>query len=162
PGGGAVRQVILGHPRLLWLPLLGALAGCPGRVGPPPVSGAAVKPGELPADVPALIAYADAEQAKDRPLAVENALVAADKARLGEPKSYEVLWRGARAAAWLADDTDDKDRRARFAQKGIDYAKAAIDADPHRVEAPYYLGINLGLLATTKTLGAHDLVPQVL
>jgi hypothetical protein len=155
--------VIGANRRLLWVPLVGALAGCPSRVGPPPVSGAAVRPGELPGDVPGLIAYADAEYAKDQPLDVENSLVALDKARLTEPKSYDILWRGARAAAWLADDADgDKDRRARFAHKGIDYAKAAIDANPHRVEAPYYLAISIGLLATTKTLGAHELVPQVL
>jgi hypothetical protein len=76
-------------------------------------------------------------------------------------RDYDALWRGARACAWLADEFTDKHERERFASHGIKYSKAAVTLEPKRVEGHYYLGINTGLAATTKTIGAYNLVPQV-
>jgi hypothetical protein len=76
-------------------------------------------------------------------------------------RDYEALWRGARACAWLADDLSDKHERERFAHHGIGYAKAAAALEPKRVEGNYYLGINIGLWATTMTIGAYNLVPKI-
>lgn len=137
------------------------LAGCP---VPPIKSGATVTSDKLPEKVPDLIKYADDLYAKPdvSSAEMENALLALDKATKADPKNFEAQWKAARAATWLADDLyDDKTKRAHFAGRGSDYAKAAIDLDPKRVEGYYYSSTNLGLTATTKTIGAKFMVPSV-
>jgi tetratricopeptide (TPR) repeat protein len=137
------------------------LSGCP---VPPIKSGATVTAEKLPDKVPELLKYADDMIAKPDVTSgdMENALTALDKAVKLDPKSYEAAWKAARAAGWLADDLyDDKTKRAHFSGRGIDYAKAAIDLNPKGVEGHYYSGINLGLSATTKTIGAKFMVPSV-
>src|SRR5207247_5316953 len=52
-------------------------------------------------------------------------------------------------------------KRAHFSGRGIEYARAAIDINPKGVEGHYYSGENLGLSATTKTIGAKFMVPSV-
>jgi hypothetical protein len=106
-----------------------------------------------------LIAYADQEMAKGTPAAVENSLVALDLAVGMESDNFEVRWRAARACGWLADEYHD--RRGDLARRGLDHARVAVKLAPLRVESHYYLAINLGLSATTKTIGAVELVPQV-
>ena len=122
---------------------------------------ATVKPHELPGDVGELIQFADEEEKKQTAASEENAILAVDKGLLKAPRSYELLWRGARACAWLTEEFTDKQRRASYAQKGIDLAKRAVEVDPKRVEGQYYLGINIGQSATTKTVGAYMMVPRV-
>jgi tetratricopeptide (TPR) repeat protein len=137
------------------------LAGCP---VPPIKSGATVTAEKLPEKVPDLIKYADDIRAKpDRSAAdMENALLALDKATKADPKSFEAEWKAARVTVDLADEYyDDKTKRAHFSGRGIDYAKAAIDLEPKRVEGHYYSGENLGLSATTKVVGAKVMVPSV-
>ncbi len=142
---------------------LGALllAGCP---VPQIKSGATVTSEKLPEKVPELIKYADDIYGKPDPQGaeMENALLALDKATKADPKSFEAQWKAARTATWLADEYyDDKTKRAHFAGRGSEYAKAAIDLEPKRVEGHYYSGTNLGLTATTKTVGAKFMVPSV-
>jgi len=137
------------------------LAGCP---VPPIKSGATVTTDKLPEKVPELVKYADDIYAKPDVTAVdmENALLALDKAVKADPKSFEAAWKAARTTVWLADDYyDDKTKRAHFSGRGIDYAKAAIELEPKRVEGHYYSGENLGLSATTKVVGAKFMVPSV-
>jgi tetratricopeptide (TPR) repeat protein len=137
------------------------LSGCP---VPQIKSGATVTTEKLPEKVPELIKYADDIYAKADPSEVEmeNALLALDKATKLEPKNFEAQWKAARAAIWLADENyDDKTKRAHYAGRGADYAKAAIELEPGRVEGHYYSGENLGLVATTKTIGAKFMVPSV-
>jgi tetratricopeptide (TPR) repeat protein len=133
---------------------------------PPVLSAATAKAVELSEDRDELLEDADTEMQKDSVVGAENSLVATEKA-IGEHaltvfgKDYDALWRAARACAWLADDFSDKKTRESFAHHGIGYAKAAVALEPHRVEGHYYLGINAGLSATTKTFGAVKLVPEV-
>jgi len=141
------------------------LAGCP---VPQIKSGATVTAEKLPDKPDELIKYADdilvKSTAKEGSASadMENALMALDKAVKADPKSYEAAWRAARACGWLAEDFyDDKTKRSHFAQRGAEYAKEAIDLDKNRVEGHYYSGINLGLTATTKTIGAKFMVPSV-
>ena len=117
---------------------------------------------ELPNDPENAIKYIDEEETKQTAPSEENEILAVDKMLVANPLSYELLWRGARACAWLTDEFTDKDRRGSWAQKGVDYAKRAVAIDTHRVEGYYYLGINLGQSATTKTVGAYMMVPRVL
>jgi tetratricopeptide (TPR) repeat protein len=137
------------------------LAGCP---VPAIKSGATVTSEKLPDKVPDLVKYADDIYGKPDPSAaeMENALLALDKAVKLEPKNFEVEWKAARATVWLADDYyDDKTKRAHFSGRGVDYAKAAIELEPKRVEGHYYSAENLGLQTTTKVIGAKFEVPSV-
>jgi hypothetical protein len=137
------------------------LAGCP---VPPIKSGATITTEKLPEKVPDLIKYADDIRAKPDVTSadMENALLALDKATKADPKSFEAQWKAARMATELADEYyDDKTKRAHFSGRGIDYAKAAIELDPKRVEGHYYSATNQGLSATTKVVGAKFMVPSV-
>ena len=137
------------------------LAGCP---VPPIKSGATVTSEKLPEKVPDLIKYADDIRAKPDVTApdMENALLALDKATKLDPKSFEAQWKAARMTAELGDEYyDDKTKRQHFSGRGIDYAKAAIDLEPKRVEGHYYSATSLGLSATTKVVGAKFMVPSV-
>jgi tetratricopeptide (TPR) repeat protein len=137
------------------------LSGCP-AVLRPTLHEATVKAGDLPEGVDELIKYADEEQPKDSAAASENVIIAVDRGLAKDGKSYELLWRGARACAWLTEEFEDKTQRASYAQKGIDLSRRAVEIDPKRVEGHYYLGINIGQSATTKTVGAYMMVPKVL
>jgi len=149
----------------VWLAALLATAGC--RL-PPIKSEGTVKAEQLPGDVAALIKYADDIYVKANATVdggsgtMEDALTALEKARTLDPKSFEAAWKAARVCVWLADETyDDKNKRANFSGRGIDHAKAAIALEPKRVEGHYYSGMNLGLQATTKLVGAKFMVPSV-
>ncbi len=136
------------------------LPGCP-PVGTAVNSAATIKAAELPSDVPGLLKYADGELARRNRVAMENALVAIDKASAVDAKSFDVAWRGARACGFLTEEfPSNKHARAQFAEKGAAFARTAQAADASRVEGHYWLGINLGQLATTKTNGS-EYVPKV-
>jgi tetratricopeptide (TPR) repeat protein len=152
--------------RLGWL--VGLLLLVDGCAVPPIQSGATVTASSLPEKVPELIRYADEILARSTASVdsgsaeMENALLALDKAVKLDPKSYEPAWKAARACAWLADDGyDDQAKRAHFSARGMDYAKAAIGANAKGVEGHYYSGLNSGLQATTRTIGAKFMVPSI-
>ena len=144
---------------LVWVASLSALAGC--RL-PIVKSDATVSEQTLPKTVPELVQYAEEQAGKQNAVAMQNALVALDKAHTIDPKNYEAAWKAARAATWLADELyDDKNKRAHYAGVGVDYAKAAIADNPGGVEGYYYLGETMGLAATTKLVGGKFDVPKV-
>lgn len=147
-----VRFSLLG----LWV----SAAGCPAAL-PPTLREATVHPNDLPGDVAELVKFVDEEDKKQTAASEENSIVAVDKGLGKDPRSYDLLWRGSRACAWLTEEFTDKQRRASYAQKGIDLAKRAVEVDAKRVEGHYYLGINIGQSATTKTVGAYMMVPRV-
>lgn len=141
------------------------LCGCP---VPIIKSGATVTAKTLPDKVPELVKYADDTIAKwiatpdGPPTDAENALLALDKAHTLDPKNFEAAWKAARVCTMLADDLyDDKTKRAHFSGRGVEYAKAAIELEPKRVEGYYFSGENIGLLATTKIVGGKFDVPKV-
>jgi tetratricopeptide (TPR) repeat protein len=133
--------------------------GCP--PAKPPASQATVKDTELPAEVPKLVDYADGEWKKQEAAAVENAVKALDKARTSEPNNIEVLWRLARAHAWLAEEYTDERQREDHAQKGIEAGEAAVKADANRVEAQYFLGLSRAELVSVKREKARASLPSV-
>lgn len=67
----------------------------------------------------------------------------------------------ARAAFDAAEFTRDDDEREKFATRGIEAARLAIDREPTNAAARYWLGMDLGQLARTKTLGALKLVREM-
>jgi hypothetical protein len=121
--------------RAFLLSILFAGTGCPKG---PPRSAADVNTNDLPQTVTDLNHYIDEQFPKQAAAAMENSLVAADKA-LALEKNYETLWRAARACSWLAQDG-----RKDYTMRCIEYARAATEMDRARVEGMYYLGITVG------------------
>jgi tetratricopeptide (TPR) repeat protein len=139
------------------------LAGCPAHA-PPPVakSVATVKASELPADAAGLNAYCDEQFKSPSPTSMENCLVAVEKA-LAVEKGYESLWRGARAAEWLAEqyDEDHKRERADYAQKCLDYAKPATETNTRGAWGWYLLGACTGRIAQSQAKGGAEAVKKI-
>lgn len=141
------------------------LFGCPPEKPPQnPKDVAKVTDAELPKDVEGLIKYADEQYRRHDQEGVANAIKALGKAVELDAKSFEALWRLARAYAWLGDAEDDNNTKAiaTYAEKGMDYAQKAIAVDPARVEGQYYLGTTIGIYAWADKVKGRPMVPQVL
>jgi tetratricopeptide (TPR) repeat protein len=67
-------------------------------------------------------------------------------------------WHFARAAFDLGDLATNSSERAEIAQEGIAACKQALAKNPDSAPLHYYLGLNEGQLARTKSLGALKLV----
>jgi len=91
----------------------------------------------------------------------EKALAAA-KGRLdSNTNDPTALWQFSRAAFDLADLQTADPRRKDIAEKGIAAAQQLLAANTNSVEGHYYLGMNMGELAETETLGALKLVREM-
>jgi len=66
-----------------------------------------------------------------------------------------------RAAFDWADTQSSNGERARIAELGMDIARTAIQLDPSSAGAHYYLALNMGQLARTRSLGALKLVSRM-
>jgi tetratricopeptide (TPR) repeat protein len=73
----------------------------------------------------------------------------------------DAAWRFARACFDLADLADKDSERAVLGRRGIEACRQLLRRDPNVAAAHYYLGMNLGQLAQTKSLGALPLVRQM-
>ena len=76
-------------------------------------------------------------------------------------KDPEAAWHFARATFDLADVASNKTERAEIAQEGITACKHALERAPDSAPLHYYLGLNQGELARTRTFGALKLVDQM-
>ncbi len=70
-------------------------------------------------------------------------------------------WEFARSTFDLADVVTSKSERAEVAQQGINACTQALQKDPDSAPVHYYLALNQGELARTKTFGALRLVDQM-
>jgi tetratricopeptide (TPR) repeat protein len=77
------------------------------------------------------------------------------------PGEATAAWKFARACFDLADLATNKTERASLAELGIAAAQAAIVRESNSAPAHYYLGMNLGQLASTKGLTALRLVTRM-
>jgi tetratricopeptide (TPR) repeat protein len=78
-----------------------------------------------------------------------------------EPQSVEAAWQFGRACFDVGEVATNSTERAAVAEQGMAACRQAIAQDPKSVQGHYYLGLNLGQLARTKTLGALKLVGQM-
>jgi tetratricopeptide (TPR) repeat protein len=72
-----------------------------------------------------------------------------------------IAWEHGRACFDRAEFARDDRERARLAEEGIAACRQAIGRDPRSAAGHYYLGMNLGQLARTKSLGALKLVREM-
>jgi tetratricopeptide (TPR) repeat protein len=73
----------------------------------------------------------------------------------------DAAWQFARACFDCADFATNKTERAALAGQGIAACRQLLARDTNSVAAHYYLGMNLGQLARTKSLGALKLVREM-
>ena len=77
------------------------------------------------------------------------------------PQNAQATWQFARAAFDLGDHATNSSERAEIAQQGIAACKQALAKEPDSAPLHYYLGLNEGQLARTRSLGALRLVDQM-
>lgn len=114
----------------------------------------------------ALIISAQAEQTSpDRvtPFAAraQKAFRVAQATLRAEPKNAEAALRFGQAAFDWAEFAEDNKLREEIALEGIDACRRVIASQPKAAAGHYYLAMNLGQLARTKTLGALRLVSEM-
>jgi tetratricopeptide (TPR) repeat protein len=86
---------------------------------------------------------ADLAKAKDALAKLEQALAANEDA-------YSANWRMARLCYWIGDHTPTNDAKKPIFQKGIDYAKKAIELGPDKPDGHFWLGVNYGVYGEAK------------
>ncbi len=77
------------------------------------------------------------------------------------PTNNQAAWEFGRACFDRAEFATNDTQRAALAQEGIAACRGAVTRDSRLAAAAYYLGMNLGQLARTKTLGALRLVTEM-
>ncbi len=90
-----------------------------------------------------------------------RAYEAARKTHRADPDNPEKAWQFGRACFHWADFSTTKEQRAGLAEEGIKACRAAVKARPRSAGAHYYLAMNLGQLARTRSLGALPLVEEL-
>ncbi|MDB6026552.1 MAG: hypothetical protein JWM68_2775 [Verrucomicrobiales bacterium] len=78
-----------------------------------------------------------------------------------EPKNVEAEWQFARACFDWAEFAANDDQREQIANEGIAAARQLVEQKPRLAQGHYYLAMNLGQLARTKTFGALRLVSEM-
>lgn len=85
----------------------------------------------------------DMAQAKEALSKYEKALqLAVDK--------YPVYWRLAKILYYIGDHTKGDKGKQEIFQKGIDYAKKAVELEPKKPDGYYWVGVNYGLYGEAK------------
>jgi hypothetical protein len=107
------------------------------------------------------IVFADANPTTTYAERVVNAYKLASAQYHSDSHNPEIVIKFARASFDLADFSSDDDERARVANEGIAAARQLVARDPRSVGGHYYLAMNLGQLARTKTLGALRIVNEM-
>ncbi|HEX4120651.1 MAG TPA: hypothetical protein VH619_08560 [Verrucomicrobiae bacterium] len=94
-------------------------------------------------------------------IVVEQAYDEAKSFYQSHSSDAEAAWQFGRACFDAADLAVKNSDRAAFGQEGIEACRAALKLKPKSAAAYYYLGMNTGQVAQTKTLGALSLVHQM-
>lgn len=87
--------------------------------------------------------------------------VAAQQRLRAEPTNAMAAWEFGRASFDRAEYVTNDTERALLAVEGIASCRRVLAADPQSAPAHYYLSMNLGQLARTKTLGALRIVDEM-
>jgi hypothetical protein len=119
----------------------------------------------LGAGVVALACLARADSTNTGPVRwaalAQRDYAAAHERFTAEPTNAVAAWEFARAAFDRAEFATNDTERAALAEQGIAACRAALARDPNSAAAHYYLGMNLGQLARTRTVGALKIVNEM-
>jgi hypothetical protein len=78
-----------------------------------------------------------------------------------ETTNPDAAWKFGSACFDWAEFAENNDQREAIANQGIDACRRGVVRQPNAVEGHYYLAMNLGQLARTKSLGALKLVDEM-
>jgi hypothetical protein len=110
---------------------------------------------------PARLVLAGPAAERDFAAAARKAFQQAKAQSQSEPTNAQAGWQLGRACFDLAEFATNNAQRAELAQAGISACQRALAQASNSAPAHYYLGLNLGQLARTKSLGALKLVSQM-
>ena len=85
----------------------------------------------------------------------------AQKKFRSEPRNNEAAWQYARAAFDFAEFAKNDGKREQIASEGIYACRQVIERERTNAAAHYYLAMNLGQVARTKSLGALKIVNEM-
>jgi tetratricopeptide (TPR) repeat protein len=88
--------------------------------------------------------------ARDNADSIKQAELLLEQLTVREPSNYEAWWRLARARYYAGDRENDKDKKPRLFQSGVEAAKKSVALDAQRVEGHFWLGANQGEYADLK------------
>jgi tetratricopeptide (TPR) repeat protein len=91
----------------------------------------------------------------------EKKYIAAGLRHQAEPKNVEAAWQFAKICFDWADLAPTNDQREKIAVDGIAAARRLISDKPRLAVAHYYLAMDLGQLARTKSIGALRIVDEM-
>jgi tetratricopeptide (TPR) repeat protein len=91
----------------------------------------------------------------------QKTLVEAQKRHDQSPTNSAAAWNLASAFFDRAEFSTNDTERATLAEQGIEVSRKALKRDPKSGPLHYYLGLNLGQLARTKSFGALRLLPEM-
>jgi tetratricopeptide (TPR) repeat protein len=94
-------------------------------------------------------------------LAAQQAFHQAQDRCQKEPQNAEAAWQFGRACFDLAEFSTNNTERAQLAEIGIAASRKSVTQNSNSAAAHYYLAMDLGQLARTKSLGALKLVRQM-
>jgi tetratricopeptide (TPR) repeat protein len=148
------------NKRVLWFLLSGMVVallptGCRHQSDPDPVVSPAVSTQDLIAKADSL--YAGREDISK----VRSGLATLREARVKDYKNYDVLWHLAKYNYYLGSHTKTDAERDKAFSEGIEAGKAAVAAEPGRVEGHFWLGANYGGSAQTGTLAGLATVSDI-
>ncbi len=100
-------------------------------------------------NVPVLIALMDELwMAREQTGAVQAVIELGSRALKVDPKSYEVMWRVARAHWWVASNEKSREVSKSIAAKGVELAAQAQGLGANRVEGHYIYALSIGEYGT--------------
>ncbi len=91
----------------------------------------------------------------------EKRYLTARAAQQKDPADVEMAWHFARACFDWADLAPNDDRREKIANEGITVMRKLIAQHSRLVQGHYYLAMNLGQVARTKSIGALRIVDEM-
>jgi tetratricopeptide (TPR) repeat protein len=91
----------------------------------------------------------------------EQKYLEARKQVRSKTNDVETTWQFGRACFDWAEFSRDDDQREQLANEGISACRQVVAKVPKSAAGHYYLAMNLGQLARTKTFGALKLVPEM-
>ena len=91
----------------------------------------------------------------------ETVFRAAQKKSRSEPRNNEAAWKYARAAFDFAEFAKNDEKREQIASEGIYACRQVIEREHTNAAAHYYLAMNLGQVARTKSVGALKIVNEM-
>src|SRR5262245_23958474 len=104
------------------------------------------------------MAWGDTQLHRQR---VEAAFQEAQKAHEANRSDPTLAWKYAQASFDLADLASDSSERARIAKSAIAASRNVLSESSTNAPVLYYLALNLGQLAKTKTFGGLKLIKEM-